>query len=238
MRDISKIPFSPDEEIVIATDNSGGIGTKEADYVYAEDSLTAYFSTRVALMEVLSVKAVTFSVLLHNFSGDDKWTSYKEGIQTALQEAGISKISISGSSESNFPLKQSALGITVLGKRSVGKIPESSKDKLCYAVIGEPLVGKQVLERKERVAPLALFSQCCQSQFIFDIIPVGSKGILEELKIISGNRTLSENEVKCKLNLTASGGPSTCFIIKFTREDSHSVEELTGSFYHPLLIVD
>jgi hypothetical protein len=238
MRDICLIPFSEDEEMIIAADNSGGIGTKEEDYIQAEDSLTAYFSARVALMEVLSAKGIPFSILLHNFSGDDRWDLYKKGIETALEEAGIGEIPITGSSESNFPLRQSALGITVLGKREVRQTTGLPDKKVCYAVIGAPLVGNQVLERKNDAAPMSLFNRCCQSTLILDVIPVGSKGILEELKVISGRRELPENKVSCALDLKVSGGPSTCFIIKFTEDKRQSVEGLTGSFYHSILIAE
>jgi hypothetical protein len=238
MRDICRIPFSPKEDIILGTDNSGGIGTKEADFVQADDSLTAYFSARVSLMEVLSAKGTPFAILLHNFSGDDRWEQYKEGIETAIEEAGIGEIPITGSSESNFPLQQSALGITVLAKTKTSTSTELPGQRVCYAVIGQPLVGSQVLEQKDKAAPLSLFTRCCQSSLIMDMIPVGSKGILEELKVLSNLKELTENQVTCELDIKVSGGPSTSFIIRFAEKNRYLVEGMTGSFYHPLLIVD
>ncbi|WP_421378628.1 ATP-binding protein [Bacillus salacetis] len=237
MRDISRIPFSNEEEFIIGTDNSGGVGTKEEDAVQAEDCLTAYFATRVALMEVLSAKGIPFAILLHNFSGDDRWERYIKGIEKAKEEAGLEGIPITGSSESNFPLKQSAIGITVLGRRKICYRPPLSEKRECYAVIGQPLVGQKVLERIDEAAPLPLFTACCRSPFILDILPVGSKGIFEELKVLSGNNGLIDNKVSCGLDIKVSGGPSTCFLIKFNEEDRHLAEALAGSFYHPILIM-
>jgi hypothetical protein len=236
MRDVSIIPLSSKEEIVVGTDNSGGIGTKEEDAVRVDDRITAYYSTRVAVMEVLAMKAKPFSVIIHNFSGDPVWEAYKQGAETALKEAELEEVLITGSTESNFPLKQSALGITVLGKRPVVKNEKAHEYGYSYAVIGAPLTGNQVLENIEMAAPLSLFTKCCRHSAILDLIPVGSKGILEELKVLTGNASLAEKKVECPLDILVSGGPSTCFLVKFRKEDEGKVRELAGGYYHSLLI--
>jgi hypothetical protein len=237
MRDVSIIPSSSNEEIIVGTDNSGGIGTKEEDVVKVDDRITAYYSTRVAVMEVLAVKAKPFSVIIHNFSGDQVWEAYKKGAETALKEAELEEMLITGSTESNFPLKQSALGITVLGKRSVVNNEKANECEYSYAVIGTPLTGDQVLENMEVVAPLSLFTKLCRHSAILDLIPVGSKGILEELRVLTGDASLTEKNVECPLDILVSGGPSTCFIVKFRKEDEGKVRELAGCYYHSLLLM-
>jgi hypothetical protein len=236
MRDVSIIPSSSNEEIIVGTDNSGGIGTKEEDVVKVDDVITAYYSTRVAVMEVLAVKAKPFSVIIHNFSGDNVWDAYKQGAETALKEAELEEVLITGSTESNFPLKQSALGITVLGKRSVVKNERAREYECSYAVIGRPLTGNQVLENMELAAPLSLFTKCCRHSAILDLIPVGSKGILEELRVLTGDASLTEKNVECHIDILVSGGPSTCFLVKFSIEDEDKIRELTGCYYHWLLV--
>jgi hypothetical protein len=236
MRDVSIIPSSSNEEIIVGTDNSGGIGTKEEDIVKVDDVITAYYSTRVAVMEVLAVKAKPFSVIIHNFSGDKVWKAYKQGTETALKEAELEEVQITGSTESNFPLKQSALGITVLGKRSVVKNERAREYECSYAVIGSPLTGDQVLENMELAAPLSLFTKCCRHSAILDLIPVGSKGILEELRVLTGDASLTGRNVECHLEILVSGGPSTCFLVKFRKEDEDKIRALTGCYYHWLLV--
>jgi hypothetical protein len=236
MRDISIIPSSSNEEIIVGTDNSGGIGTKEEDIVKVDDRITAYYSTRVAVMEVLAVKAKPFSVIIHNFSGDNVWEAYKKGTETALKEAELDEVQITGSTESNFPLKQSALGITVLGKKSVVKNEKALEHGYSYAVIGAPLTGNQVLENFEMAAPLSLFTKCCRHSAILDLIPVGSKGILEELRVLTGDASLSEKNIECPLDILVSGGPSTSFLVKFVKEDEVKVREFAGCYYHSLLV--
>jgi hypothetical protein len=237
MRDVSIIPSSSNEEIIVGTDNSGGIGTKEEDVVKVDDRITAYYSTRVAVMEVLAVKAKPFSVIIHNFSGDNVWEAYKKGAETALKEAELEEVLITGSTESNFPLKQSALGITVLGKRPVVKNEKALEHGYSYAVIGAPLTGNQVLDNMEMAAPLSLFSTCCSHSVILDLIPVGSKGILEELRVLTGDVSLTEKNVECPIDILVSGGPSTCFLVKFREEDEDKVREICGCYYHSLLLV-
>jgi hypothetical protein len=236
MRDVSIIPSSSNEEIIVGTDNSGGIGTKEEDIVKVDDVITAYYSTRVAVMEVLAVKAKPFSVIIHNFSGDNVWDAYKKGAETALKEAELDEVLITGSTESNFPLKQSALGITVLGKRPVVKNKKAQEEGYSYAVIGAPLTGNQVLGNIEMAAPLSLFVKCCRHSAILDLIPVGSKGILEELRVLTGDASLTEKNVECPLDILVSGGPSTCFIVKFWKEDEGKVRELADCYYHWMLV--
>ncbi|NQD65827.1 ATP-binding protein [Bacillus haikouensis] len=236
MRDVSIIPLSSKEEIIVGTDNSGGIGTKEEDVVKVDDRITAYYSTRVAVMEVLAVNAAPFSVIIHNFSGDPVWEAYKQGAETALKEAELEEVTITGSTESNFSLKQSALGITVLGKRPVVENETAHEYGVSYAVIGAPLTGNQVLEKREMAAPLSLFTKCCRHSAILDLIPVGSKGILEELRELTGDASLTVKNVECPLDILVSGGPSTCFLVKFRKEEEGKVREFAGGYYHSLLV--
>jgi hypothetical protein len=96
----------------------------------------------------------------------------------------------------------------------------------------EPLVGRLVLEKKERTAPLSLFMECCLSPYISDLIPVGSKGILEELKVLTGQSSLRKEQIA----LTISGGPPTCFIIKFKSGDRSKAAQMDFSRFYPLLV--
>ena len=236
MRDISIIPSSANEEIIVGTDNSGGIGTKEEDVVKVDDGITAYYSTRVAVMEVLAVKAKPFSVIIHNFSGDDVWEAYKKGAETALKEAELEEVLITGSTESNFPLKQSALGITVLGKRLLVKNQKALENGYSYAVIGVPLSGNQVLENMELVSPLSLFTKCCRHLAILDLIPVGSKGILEELRVLTSDASLTKGRSNVPSTFWCQVVLRLVFLVKFRIGNEVEVRELAGFYYYSLLV--
>ncbi|WP_338781575.1 hypothetical protein [Metabacillus sp. FJAT-52054] len=147
MRDIETFQLSKGEWLVAASDNAGAIGEKAEDQVHAPLETVAKHTLRVALMECMSAGAYPFSIMLHNFNGEQAWERIQQACRELLDEAGIGKVSISGSTESNMKMIQSALGITVLGKASnvrTGHTPNGAG----FAVIGQPLVGSEVLDRK------------------------------------------------------------------------------------------
>ncbi len=234
-RDAVTVPLTESEELVITTDSSGGIGLKKDDRVQADYSVVGYFSFRVAVMECMAFGGQPFSVIIQNFSGDETWNPYISGIHKAIAELEMETLQITGSTESNFELQQSCMGLTVLGKRSrmnnEGHFEEDSH--LCYAVIGYPLVGIEVMERSMEIAPLYLFKWCVSSQYIQDVIPVGSKGILYELSVIT-RKNISVENIQCKLDVLKSSGPSTCFIISYREhEKDHLIQQL-GDYMHSL----
>lgn len=238
MRDILFIPSSEERELVISTDCSGGIGEKPDDVVFATNCLVSYFSMRVAIMELLAVGATPTAVVLSNFTGDQSWHEYVEGIHQVCGELQISPLPLVGSTETNMSLQQSAIGLTVLGEihnqqKRIKKTPGNAK----FAVIGEPLVGDKVITEKARVAPLSLFRTCLELTGIYELVPVGSKGILYELELL-----LKINEFSiCKiagssLNLYVSSGPATCFIISYDEVIEEKLQEIAGIYFHKLNI--
>ncbi|WP_210366679.1 ATP-binding protein [Bacillus sp. REN3] len=233
MRDIIEIQMNEDESIVVACDNSGAIGKKERDAVRVPYETVAYYSFRVAAMECLSAGAEPFAVTVQNFNGEDAWKLLLKGIHTGMDELGRKDLKITGSTESNFPLDQSALGITVLGKRknSLGKRRITMHEQTDIAVIGSPLVGQELIEREGDIAPLSLFDQICRLEDVV-IIPVGSKGILSELNnLFSEKNFVILNPV---IDLRKSSGPSTCFIALYPRRMRPTMESIAGSFFHEI----
>ena len=116
-RDVTEIILNENEVLVLASDNSGGIGLKDLDMVKAPYDVLAYYGLRVAVMECMAAGAVPISVVMHNFCGDDPWNALVSGIEKGLHELGMTNVPITGSTESNFSLLQSALGMIVIGKR-------------------------------------------------------------------------------------------------------------------------
>lgn len=227
MRDVIFIPLSANEELVIATDGAGGIGEKEQDIVQTSYRILSQFTYRVALMECLAVGAVPFAVLVQNFISEEVWQMVIDEIRKVSQQIGLTELEIGGSTESNMPLVQSALGITVLGKvakdeKKVGKTPENA----AFAVAGLPLFGEEVLTRSDGVLPLDLFLRLLKHPAIYEVVPVGSKGIKHELERVWGvtNDLLAEGDV---IDIRKSAGPATCVIISFNEAEK---EELSSEF--------
>jgi len=237
MRDVLFLPLNNEKEIVISTDCSGAIGEKAGDEVYAPDRIVAYFSMRVAMMELMAVGGSASAVILSNFTGDQAWSEYMEGIQQVFTELEISPLPVIGSSETNMSLLQSAVGLTVLGgiykeRKRIKRTPADA----CFAVIGEPLVGAPVLTEKERVAPLSLFRKLLEIAEIYEVVPIGSKGILYEFGQLLKDNNLSDCNVHCFLDLYKSSGPATCFLISYSKSAEEMIQQVAGRYYYNLHI--
>lgn len=237
MRDVLNFPFNAEETIVVASDNSGAIGEKEQDAVQVPYETVSYYSFRVAVMECLSSGAQPFAAAIQNFCGDDAWDQLIRGIKKGADELGLTELQITGSTESNFNLLQSAVGLSVLGKRK-GEFPADTltyTDDTRIAVIGFPLVGQELIEREAEAAPLKLFKIINSIEEI-KTLPIGSKGILNELNGLFSNRKFEIENLESELDLEKSAGPSTCFIAVFPEKKSEEIRKMAGCYFHLLNI--
>lgn len=236
MRDIVTIPFNDVDSLIIACDNSGAIGMKDQDHVHVPYETVAYYAFRVAAMECIAAGGEPISVVLHNFCGNEPWDELVSGIEKGLRELKLSDVRITGSTESNFSLLQSALGLVVLGKKATVQFTEYVFSKhLKLAVVGLPLVGNEVIEQKDHVAPLSIFQEVSMIQNAL-VWPVGSKGILYELNQMFPNEELSQEMVVTSVDILKSAGPSTCFLAVVQPEQQEALKKITGSLFHALVI--
>jgi hypothetical protein len=234
MRDVLFVPLAEGMELAIAADGSAAIGEKEKDLVNVPYDIVAYFAARVALMELLSVGAEPYAVVLQNFAADQAWESLCRGIRQTCEELQTD-IPITGSSESNFSTIQSAIGVTAIGtiarsKKRIAVTPKGAK----FAVIGEPLVGDEVLKRKERIVPLPLFLQLLKQPHIYEIVPIGSKGIYYELQQLLQANGLAFSSCSCALPLFVSAGPSTAILISYHSCAEEEVKKIAKDLFFPL----
>lgn len=235
MRDILMIPLNEEENLVIASDNSGSIGMKDGDAVQVPYKTVAYYSFRVAVMECISAGAEPFATVVQNFCGEEAWKELVQGIEQGTRELGRVNIRITGSTESNFALNQSAVGITVLGKRKANmKISNLNYDAHTrIAVIGFPLVGSEVMEKEEQVVPLHVFKEVSSLEEVVTI-PVGSRGILYELNTLFDHTKFTEENVDTTVPLLKSSGPSTCFVAVFPEDIQQKLELICGRYLHEI----
>jgi hypothetical protein len=236
MRDTITIPLTSKESLIIASDNSGGIGMKAEDHVQVSYETVAYYSFRVAAMECIAAGGELVSVVLHNFCGDDSWSELVNGIQKGLAELNLGNIPITGSTESNFHLKQSAVGLVVLGKKPFDKITEKIySNDLKFAVIGKPLVGNEVIDHAHEVVPLSTFWKVSNLQDIM-VWPVGSKGILSEFNQMFPSKEITKEMLGADLDVLKSSGPATCFIIAFEQNQEESIKKIAAACYHSITV--
>ena len=99
------------------------------------------------------------------------------------------------------------------------------------AVIGSPLVGDEVLEQEKDVIPLSLFQELCELEDVV-IVPVGSKGILYELKNMLDEPSIVGDSLICDVDVSKTAGPATCVLIAFKSELEPFLQEKCGHLYH------
>lgn len=231
MRDPVILPLTADQELIITSDNSGAIGEKREDKVSTPNKIVGYYACRVAIMECLAVRGEVKAIVMQNFTNDEAWQDYKNGVEQVLNELNLKEIPITGSTESNFASLQSGLGLTIVGTRSKEKEQKPWTCNESYAVIGTPLVGEEVINRHEEIAPLWLFQHLCQLEEVKAVSTVGSKGIASAWK----EWTKSEDKLDCEIDLEKSSGPSTSFLTAFIKSDLDKIQKIAGRHFHILV---
>lgn len=196
-RDILEI-----DDLLVCTDVSASIGELPLDQLSVPYEVVGYFLARVVLMEMVSVGGQPLAYTLSNVSNNG-YDSLHKGISRLLAELSYSLPNIT-SSETNFNSKQSSASITLIGRKT--KDFTTVKGEL--AVAGIPLVGEEVMNGE--ILSLQLFQQLCKDDRVLSVIPVGSKGILEEVRMNFGIEVTS-----AELDLYKSSGPSTCCIVSY-----------------------
>ncbi|MBK5485544.1 ATP-binding protein [Peribacillus sp. TH16] len=228
MNDSLILPFTESQSLVVSCDNSGGIGLKEKDLVQVPYEVVGYFSFRVAVMECLAAGGSPMTVVLHNFCGDEAWDALKIGVMKGMDEIGLD-LSITGSTESNMPLLQSALGLMVIGKRRNERVMKPILQRK-MALIGRPLVGEEVMKQQEWIAPLSLYKSLCELEEV-QVLPVGSKGIANEWKHLDPNGEGVSAHIRSQVDIEKSSGPSTCFLIAYPEHLEDEIKLQSGSFF-------
>ncbi|MGM7701570.1 ATP-binding protein [Pseudalkalibacillus sp. Hm43] len=234
MRNAVIQPITSEQFLIFTSDNSGGIGEKDNDEVKVPYDILAYYSFRVAVMECLAAGGEPTSIILHNFNGEGHWHSLMKGIHKGLEELEMRHINVSGSSESNFSMVQSAIGIAVAGKaKHVKRSMPSFRPEFGWAVIGKPLVGQGVMDHSSFVIPLEMFKSLSALEDVY-LWPVGSKGIQAELEQIFHK----DFKVNSELDLHASAGPSTCTIVSYPINHEEEIHSKCRELFYPLEMID
>ncbi|MEK4699072.1 hypothetical protein MKX47_05705 [Solibacillus sp. FSL R7-0668] len=207
--------------MIVTIDNSGCIGSKELDAVQVPDEITAYFTARTAILEQLCAGALPIQLLMANFSGDIVWASYEQGFKRAFDEMKLAMPPLTGSSESNFQALQSAVSLTILGQK---KFQRTIQD-CAYFVVGEPLVGNEVLANPQKVAKLHELYERLVDETIVAIWPTGSKGIAAEIERFIGKGFTSA------VDLHTSAGPSSAVLVAV---QYHNIQQFKTKMTAPI----
>jgi hypothetical protein len=214
-RDIEVI-LSAGNYLVAACDSCGAVGVKEFDLVKVPADIVGRFTTRVALLEVITVGAVP-QLLTAAIGNEPEPTGIQilQGVRHELAAFGLSTIPVGISTEKNFPTRQSFLGVTVVGwcQSSSLRVATSLPGDLLYC-LGLPKVGAEIQGPDDpEIVNSSQLQKLLRIPAIHDVIPVGSKGILGEARLLSGNiqgDLILEPDIQ--IDIQKSAGPSTCLI--------------------------
>lgn len=200
-----EIKLENNKQLIVTTDNAGSIGKKELDHVKIDYESLAYYTLRNALMENLRFHTKIIGITISNFCGEKNYHDLMKGIEELTKHFNYD-IPITTSTESNFPMKESAIGITVLGIKDT----ETLKHYANYAVVGKPLVGNEVSKAKSEMVQFDEFLYLVKHQDISRVITVGSKGIYDR-----GMKHFNQSFESSEIDLFKSAGPSTCVLIEY-----------------------
>ena len=211
-RDLTIVPAN-NNCLVIACDSCGAIGFKDGDVFKLPPRYTGKFTARVALTEVMCAGAMP--VAITNGVSCEMHPTGEEtilGIQEEMQNANITDIVLTGSTEENFATSMTALAITVIGTINesdlrFGRADQGDK----FILFGKPFVGSEVdLESKGFYTEIR---QLLQLTEVKEIIPVGSKGVAYEAEILANLNDAQFLLYKTEIDYYKSAGPVTCLLI-------------------------
>lgn len=235
-RDLTLVDINEDQMLVISCDSSGAIGNKEKDIVKVSPEVTGYYAAQVSLMEILSFGAKPITVVnTLSVEMDDTGKKIISGIKKALEPLDFDMSSlITGSTEENFPVIQTGMGITIIGivDRKNWEMPYTQAG-LLSVVVGIPKIGDEVIaDNNSTIMNISRLLELKEKEYIKEILPIGSKGILYELEEMAKTNNIDfQLEENLNIDLKKSAGPSTCVLVSI-EEDKY--EEFKNNFSIPI----
>ncbi len=229
-RDLTLININDDQIMVIACDSSGGIGDKEFDVVKVDPEVVGFYTTQVALMEILAIGANPITVVnALAVEMDPTGLGIIRGVKRALKPLNLPEDQIvTGTTEENIPVCQTAMGMTIIGIINKNDFRKTTalKDDIAVA-IGIPKVGDEVIADKGReILTIDLMLKLIKYKEVNEILPVGSKGILYEFGEMGRTNNLEFIiEDNLDVDVYKSAGPGTCAIISINEKDYNLIKE-------------
>ncbi len=202
-----------DGYLVNTCDSAGGIGTLENDVLKVDITIVTMATLKVALFENISLGAKILSVNM-SFANDPLYV--KRAVEMAKNFLKVLDIPLVISTEKNFSTTQTGIGVGVIGYAKRLKIGIAEAGDGVYT-IGMPMFGNEVIENQENILELEDLIELVNSNYVGEIIPVGSKGIAYEAKNLAKNNSLKLVLKEKGSWLYKSAGPATCAVFSAKR---------------------
>jgi hypothetical protein len=207
-RDCEFFEIDDEKIMVVACDSCGGIGLKESDVLKAPNQLVGSLTSRVPVMELLSIgadiKTISLTIINEPFPTGSKII---EGVKAENKSLDVKFVI---STEKNMKTKMTGLGITAIG------MVEKEKLRICddayknVFIAGYPSVGSEILENQDLILNQKMICELLEDDEILEIIPCGSSGIIGELSKLNCEHLddFSSYEI-----LNKSCGPASAAIV-------------------------
>jgi len=219
VRDLTLIELIGDLSFVVAIDSDGGIGPKPHDVVQSSGYLCGRFATRVPLMEIVACGAVpvaAFDALAVEM--EPLGREIIRGVREELASIGLrADFPLSGSTEDNVPTSQTGIGVMVLGIAEESRFrPGRARQHDTVYCVGVPKSGPRhaVVLGDPEIADVVAVLDAANVKGVHDILPVGSRGVTYEAHQLAASARMGFSvSIECPIDLGASAGPSTCFLV-------------------------
>ncbi|KAJ50352.1 hypothetical protein BD780_000511 [Clostridium tetanomorphum] len=229
VRDLTLISIDENRTMVVACDSCGSIGIKEGDSLKIPNFYVGKFTVRVVLMEVLCSGAEVITVadaVCNEMNNTGK--ELIDGIKFELDMANINEVVLTGSTEENFKTTSTGLGVTAIGIVDNKKLKVNSISKECLLIsIGIPKLGGELeLDNDEDIADYKDLYKLLNTEGVYEIVPVGSKGILYEGELLTRNNGMQLIlNPDININLKRTAGPATVLIAAVNNEVYNSLKD-------------
>ena len=127
-------------------------------------------------------------------------------------------------------LVQSAMAVTIIGKRVEAPV----SGEVAWFTYGSPLVGNEVRDRADEIASVSLIYEAMKCGIVHRVWPVGSSGILEEVRLMIG---MKDARIETVLDSLKSAGPSTVVLLAIPETKINEAATFFGRLLNQLLII-
>lgn len=238
-RDLTLVDFHEEYLLAVSCDSAGGIGDKPHDVIRTSPFIVGYHTAKVALMELLCVHgeplllSSTLSVEMNPTGAE-----MMRGIHTLLKEYDpMHSIALTGSTEENFHVSATGLGVTVMGRIEKRQWPlKKSLVQDVAVMVGEAKCGEEVLKtEKEKILMLHHVKTLRDLPYVREVVPGGSRGMAHEIALVeraSKIRFLPAEGVKPLLH--QSCGPASALLVTLGKEHLKDLQETLNIPVHVL----
>lgn len=232
IRDLTLIHLDNNYSLVIAVDSDGGIGSLKNDAVKVDPYVLGRFAMRVPLLELLSSGAKPLAAFdMLSMPMNEVGTKIVKGVRDELALANLSsEFPLSGSTEDNVPTSMTSIGTTIVGmvNKNDFTVGKSQKGDIVVCVgLPKSAPDDEVKLDDPDIVTYNDIQSLLSINAIHEILPVGSKGIKNEIyqlaESVSLNVDIFENQ---NIDLNKSGGPSTCVLVSGESEILRKLNEI------------